>query len=243
MAELATGVCEPWATEADLCSPCDDYALDAPLLADAIDAASNILYRLSGGRFPGVCADEVRPYGQCGCGCRGRCSGLHEVNLGAFPVVAVSEVKIDGDILPSNHYRIDDNRYLVRLPVDDRNPGWPCCQRLDLADTELDTFSVSFTWGIAPPIEGVQAAAKLACELVKSCQPELLGKCQLPKRVQSISRQGISMTLLDPFDFLEKGKTGIYEIDLFLAAYPGGARTAPGVFSPDMPRGVRRVGT
>ena len=63
------------------------------------------------------------------------------------------------------------------------------------------------------------------------------GDCSLPERVTSVSRQGMSWTLLDPQDFLESGRTGIYEIDLMLASLnPARALARPRVFSPDLPR-------
>ena len=48
----------------------------------------------------------------------------------------------------------------------------------------------------------------------------------------------MSWTLLDPQDFLDKGRTGIYQVDLFLRTVnPDGARLRARVFSPDIPRG------
>jgi hypothetical protein len=141
-------------------------------------------------------------------------------------------------LLGVNDYRIDDYRYLVRTDGE----AWPCCQDL-LADPVNDdnTFSVSYTYGSAPPAAGVLAAADLACELAKSCAGQ---ECTLPSRVQSITRQGMSMVLLDPFDFLERGKVGIYTVDLFLRAYnPSGLRRPSRVLSPDIGQRARRVGT
>ena len=47
----------------------------------------------------------------------------------------------------------------------------------------------------------------------------------------------MSFTLLDPQDFLDKGRTGIYEIDLMLSALnPAGALKRARVFSPDIRR-------
>lgn len=50
--------------------------------------------------------------------------------------------------------------------------------------------------------------------------------CRLPKRITSIARQGISMTLLDPQDFLEKGLTGIEEVDFMLSTMNRGRAKA-----------------
>lgn len=56
-----TGPCADWAVEGDLCSPCDDYELDAAIVADALQSASEILFHLSGRQFSGECEETVRP--------------------------------------------------------------------------------------------------------------------------------------------------------------------------------------
>lgn len=258
------GTCTQWCSTLDMCSPCDDYAMDAVLLDDCIDAASDILFELSGRRFAGVCQDTVRPcgrsdatdngrpirgydYGGYGCSCnssrRCGCASVSEITLGAYPVNSIVSVKVDGETLDSSTYRIDDNRYLVRLPdADGTNPGWPCCQDMSLADTEDDTWSVTFTYGSPPPAAGVKAAAELACQLALACQPEDVGRCRLPQRVTQITRQGTTAVLLDPFDFLDNGKTGIYSVDLFLRTYnPKGLRQRATVINPERSRRVRRL--
>ena len=58
--------------------------------------------------------------------------------------------------------------------------------------------------------------------------------CKLPDRVQNISRQGVSWTILDQQDFLEKGLIGINSIDNWLNATRGGRPNAvrPRVIDP-----------
>lgn len=70
------------------------------------------------------------------------------------------------------------------------------------------------------------------------------GDCVLPERVTSVSRQGMSWTLLDPQDFFEKGRTGIYEVDLLISTInPSRAKRRARVFSPESPPGQsRRLG-
>jgi len=65
-----------------------------------------------------------------------------------------------------------------------------------------------------PPGSSAVAAA-LAGEYLNASQ----GKpCALPERVTNVSRQGVSWTILDPQDFLEKGLTGIASVDHWLSA-------------------------
>jgi hypothetical protein len=75
----------------------------------------------------------------------------------------------------------------------------------------------------------------LACQLALACQPETQGKCQLPKRVTNVVRQGVSMAMvLDPMAFLDEGKTGIYEVDLFLASEREDRKRGAAVLTPDI---------
>lgn len=272
MSSPCSSACSQWASIDELCEPCNSYGWDPVVLDRMIAVATDLLYELSGRRFPGACLGVVRPcarrspslpklghevsvegwtwnraWGYCGCN-RSRqcgCTRLSEVTLGGYPVVAIGEVLVDGVALDPSLYRVDDHRYLVRLPdPDGSNPGWPCCSRIDLPVTEPDTWQVTYTYGVEPPSAGVHAAARLACELALACSPETISRCRLPRRVREIVRQGVSMTLIDPFDFFEERRTGLYEVDLFLAAYnPNGRMRRGGVLSPDIGRRVRRAGT
>lgn len=271
MAVPDSGICTPWAAEADVCSPCDDYTFDTGVLVDMLDVASEVLFNLTGRQWPGICCETVRPCGVrsasatpyrdrarnqlagwCGCNQPRACAcrRLPELRLPNYPVVEVTEVKIDGAVLPTDEYRVDDWRYLVRLPdPDDERPGWPCCQDLALADTEADTWSVTYTYGADPPAGGVHAAARLGCELALACNPEAVaaGQCRLPMNVSSVVRQGVSMefgVVLDPTALFTDGRTGLPEVDLWVASVNHGRRQRRGtVMIPGRGRSVRRAGT
>lgn len=248
MAAPRTGTCEPWATEADLCSPCNDYEQLGPIAGDYLQMATDVLYELSGRQFPGQCTDTVRPcVPSSSCGCRSDCTclGSRQIELGVWPLVAVSQVKLDGVVLDSGRYRVDDYRYLVRLPdADGTNPGWPTAQRLDLGDDQQDTWSVTFSWGLDPPTMGVKAAAVLACELALACDPENADNCRLPKSVTSVTREGVTLAMTDLGSLLSENRTGIPEVDLFLrASNPHRLRRRASAWSPDTVSTVRRVGT
>ncbi len=255
------GTCSPWATEADLCSPCNDYGGLSPAAGEMLQAASDVLFELSGGQFPGLCTRTVRPcarrsgqsdppdwrpgWGVCGCADGCECDPHWAVELGAFPVVSVQAVKIDGVTLASSAYRVDDYRRLVRIgTVDGGNEGWPSYQRLDLPDSAVGTWSVRFTWGRPAPAAGVRAAAVLACEMAMACDPDNVGNCRLPKRVQTVVREGVTV-VLQPAAFVDaSGNTGLWEVDTFLAAYnPARARRPATVWHAGMARAPRRVGT
>jgi hypothetical protein len=82
------------------------------------------------------------------------------------------------------------------------------------------------------------AARKLAIEFARLWSGD--ADCELPQRVTSVSRQGVSYTILDNQEFIEELRTGLYEIDLFLKVVnPDNARRKSKVFSPDQPRARR----
>jgi hypothetical protein len=55
-----------------------------------------------------------------------------------------------------------------------------------------------------------------------------------------VTRQGVSFQMFDPQMFINQGRTGIYEVDVFIASVnPGRASKRARVFSPDQPRGYR----
>lgn len=247
------GPCEPWATleEVRNCpGGCADEGMyDDDKLEAAITSASEILFMLSGRQFSGVCESVVRPHGTCRCsgygwrdGLRCPCAEPPQIVLGV-PLVEVDEVKIDGVVLPESEYRIDDQRYLVRLvSADGQRRGWPCCQDLRVPTTELRTFEVTFSYGQVPPQTGKDAAKVLACEIAKSCTPGV--ECRFDRSVQTISRQGVSIQLPGLIDVIKEGRTGIPEVDLFILAFnPAGIKQRARVFSPDFKSPIRHAGT
>jgi hypothetical protein len=270
----SASICGAWATTDDLCDPCNSYESDLLALDDALEVASNILYRLTGRQWAGCCTDTVRPcaqthrydigrpipaypafptetgfynrppWGWCSCNSVDSCScrRLPAIDLGVYPLTEVTEVLVDGVALDPSAYRIDDWRWLAR--VDDE--PWPCCQRMDLASTEPNTWEITFTYGQAPPADGVRAAALLACELYKACTGG--GDCQLDPRVRSVVREGITLdleTISGTIGGVSGRQTGVPFVDLFVASVnPTGARSNAVVYNPSrMGAHVRRVGT
>jgi hypothetical protein len=98
---------------------------------------------------------------------------------------------------------------------------------------------ITYTFGSAPPAIGRMAARHLAAEFAR-LWGGLEEECGLPDRVTSVSRQGMTYTILDNQDFIQELRTGVYFVDLFLKTVnPAGARQRSRVFSPDVPRGKR----
>lgn len=169
----------------------------------------------------------------CGrCGDRCGCGHVDQIRLPG-PIHSIESITIDGETLASGAYRVDDNRYLVRLD----GGAWPTCQNFELPTTDEDTWEVTYKRGIAVPQGGAVAAAVLALELAKAACND--STCRLPQRVQSITRQGVTIAMLDAFDDIEKGHTGIWIIDSWLSSINHAPQPSR-VYSPDVrPKGRR----
>jgi hypothetical protein len=246
-------LCTPWVDAATVSARPDmaTVTVDPTVLAGACLDASTLLYALSGRQFPGACTATVRPVDwSYGCNhvtgllqglasgrltldswtaaTNGGICGDGGLDLGLYPVRSITQVKINGQIVDPSLYRPEGQRWLVR-------PGvlfWPTWQRLDLPDTADGTFSVTVTHGADPPPPGISAAAKLAAELAKS---RVGAPNDLPRRITNLNRQQVSMTLADPMTYLDKGRTGIFEADVFIAAYnPGRQYMQPAAWSPEL---------
>lgn len=164
----------------------------------------------------------------CSCGSTCSCGDLCEADL-PYPVCEVAEVMVDGVALDPSAYRVDDFRKLVRTD----GLCWPRCQDMASPDTELNTWSVSLTYGREPPQIALDAAAELACELIKA---RIGQACRLPQRMTSLTRQGVTMSFIDPMSFFKEGRTGLYLLDLAIRALNPNLLMRPAsVYSPDVP--------
>lgn len=147
--------------------------------------------------------------GTCGDACG--CGSTQALRLPG-PIASVGEVQIDGTVLDPAAYRVDNGRFLVRQD----GALWPTCQDMNLMLGQPDTWGVTYTKGYAVPKGGQVAAGLLANELAKAaCNDKT---CGLPRRVQSITRQGVTVAVLDAFDDIDEGHTGIWLIDSWVAS-------------------------
>lgn len=242
----ATTSVQPWATIEDVGSPCSE-GVDSLLLENCLQFASEVLFNFTGRRWPGEQTDSIRPcgihtnimwgrqwgsyedqpsLGWCGCN-RSRECGCHhisEIKLPGYPVVSVDSVKIDGEEVDPAFYRLDDHRWLVWVGEEESGrSAWPCCQRVDLPDTDLDTFSIGYSFGTTPDQGGVMACASLACQLALAFSPGD-NACRLPRRVTTIARQGVTIAVLDPLTLFKEGQTGLPEVDMWIASKMLGAK-------------------
>lgn len=162
-----------------------------------------------------------------GCTCRARC----EVRLPG-PVAAVDEVRVDGLALSPDAYRLDHVRteaVLVRVDGE----CWPECQDFNLDDDQPGTFSVTYQRGVAVPRAGQIAAGLLACEFAKLCNGE---DCALPQEIQSLTRNGVEVQVVDPATLPESILTGVAQVDRWVRAVnPNNLMAQPRVLTLDLP--------
>lgn len=229
---IRTGPCEEWCTWAEVTACRTDLAAaDGNIRALAIETATEILWNLTERRYSGLCKTTRSLCMACS-GCGGgwawdggwwgsscRCAPSESIYLGPN-VRGVLKVTVLGVDLPRSAYRVDDGR-LVRID----NLPWP-------GGTDLtDPAAFRATWVAGNPIPrgARRAAAKYAAEIAAQC---LKKACQLPERVTSVVREGVSYTILDSLKMIDEGRTGLPSVDLWIGADRRGQEPGPGMSHP-----------
>lgn len=255
--EPCSGAASGWTPNTSICSTWGSYA---PEVQDyALQFASYILWAATGRQF-GLCSVQVRPYrvrampayvtypasfdpwggssGAFAWGLVASGSGTQLVNWADScagsppeivlpgPVGTVTSVTVDGVVVDPSAYRLDGDR-LVRQ---DGN-SWPIAQDLSKPLGQVNTWSVTYTRGKPVPAEVNLATGVYACQVAKA---RAGGTCVLPNRVTSITRQGVSVQMINLSDVIDKGMTGVSDVDMIIAAVnPYHARARPRVLSLD----------
>ncbi len=226
---------------------CSAFAgLGEPLTSAAKAAAVAFLWEWTGRRF-GACETTVRPSRRphtpgtwsgpspwrsafvlgrwspvfCGgCGMVCGCGSPTRLRLPG-PIVEVSTVTVGGDVLDPEAWRVDGRSTLVRQDGE----GWPATQDLTLPDGEPGTWSVTYQAGEPVPEGGQIAAGVLACEMAKALTADRT--CQLPERISNqVTREGVTVTILDQFEGLEAGRTGLWLVDSWVTSIRQPSRPA-----------------
>jgi hypothetical protein len=246
------GPCEPW----PVYWTCDVATYSPELTGYAVSAATRVLWALSGRRF-GQCEVTWRPCAEdctelgtaplwdwkagysmppwdfyrtryCAGGCSpGGCSCAHIPTI-RLPdgVSRIVEVKLDGTPMVTGAYRLD-GRSLMRTD----GQAWPRCNNLARDDTQPGTWSVTAVVGEEVPDSGRLAMGELACEIAKAGTG---ADCRLPPGVTQLVRQGVTIQYPDMGQLLKDGRTGLYLVDMFLAAEnPDGLKQRSRVYDVD----------
>jgi hypothetical protein len=132
------------------------------------------------------------------------------------PVQAVSAVDIGGIALDPADYRVEYGHTLIRQDGE----TWPREQDLYAAPGTENTWSVTFEHGVPVPAGGQVAAGLLACELYKAYIQD--PDCGLPSRVQSVTRQGVSLEVVQTTfaraNTTQESWTGLYSVDAWISS-------------------------
>jgi hypothetical protein len=154
-------------------------------------------------------------------------SSYSRIRLRGRKVVRVHNMRdLNGNIIDPTMYYLSEHSTIYATPTAKWDPS---------------NVEVTYTYGTPPPTAGKAAARILAIELVKLYEGD--DTCALPQRVTSVTRQGVTYTILDNQSFIDEMKTGIYTIDLFLKTVnPDKAKARARVFSPDTNRARRITG-
>lgn len=136
------------------------------------------------------------------------------------PIAEPLELVVAGEDIDPCDLRVDDYAFLVRLDGGTFHGDW----------------SVTYLKGEPIPPGGELIAGILACEYAKSiCNDQT---CKLPKRLTTVTREGLTMGMIDNFSGLENGFTGIWVIDDWITT--NNAKMGPwkrsAVFTPDIRR-------
>lgn len=258
-----------WTSAADVAAVVGiDAATDPVGLQVACAGATDVMQSVLARQFRGQTLDTIRP-ARTECDCWGLrsfglplswgnwagwfgwghwdrpeplgCGSLSQITL-SYPVASIQQVKVDGTVLDPSTYRVDEERFLVRLrDPDGTAQRWPACQDLTLPDSAVGTWSVTFVWGQAPPLLAAQAALDLAVQLYRAGNGQ---PCSLPVGATKVSRNGIQIDRGLLANWSAGQSTGIATVDAACRAYnPNGLTMRPAVFSPDVPRYGRHAGT
>lgn len=250
------GPCGGWVPNTSLCASWAGLSDEQKAYASRV--AVLVLWAATGRRF-GLCAQTLRPcwqqqaplyesfpvgyYGEGywtllgvaggvqvlgGCACASGCQ-CSPPQLALPPVAhSVVDVTIDGVALPAASYQLRGG-YLIRM---DGQP-WPNSQNLGAPLGQPNTWSVTYNQGEQVPLELLDAAGIYACEVGKALTG---GTCQLPNRVQSVTRQGVEINYVSVDDYLDKGLTGYDLVDMVIRSVnPNQLQQRPRVLSLDMP--------
>jgi len=213
---------------------------DCPIMVRPCGQQIGQTYRTYGvwtdGYYDGSIGPNWTPYVDVGgawrnCGCASACSCVpsSQVKL-AGPVTSITEVLVNGLVVPASDYRVDVAQGIYWL-VAENGRVWPDCQDFNQPANGSNAFQVTYTRGRALPAGGPQINGLLACEFAKLCAGQA---CALSPAATSISRDGVTYEILTAEDLIAKGFTPMANVNQWVfAANPRGLIQRPRVFSFD----------
>lgn len=157
--------------------------------------------------------------GSCGC------DMVSEVFIqNTYEVLEIREDGIDYD--PYGMVAVYDHERIIRVD----GAEWPACQNLSQIDG-TGSWSIKIMQGKPWPPGMGMVAGILTCELAKACTGA--DGCRLPKRIQTITRQNVTVGFQDRFEGLTDLRTGLWEVDAFIEASRSDRWVQASIVSPD----------
>lgn len=208
----------------------DDYAVET-----ALATAEAVLNGLTGGRIhpPGTATEDFRatPF-------------IHRLSVGKRPLTGVLAAEVLDVSTP-----VDTTSFVVRGNNVYFGANQPQLTSRTTACQGLASLTVrlTYTFGSTISASARQALLDFARQLYLAVTPDAEGECELPSRVTSVSREGLSYTIIDPQTYLEKGQIGLPRVDLWINSVnpmrgtSGRVNRYAGVYTPDSPIGTGRV--
>jgi hypothetical protein len=185
----------------------DQAAAEQKILEDAIAQASWVLWSLTNGAFHGEqCWAE--DYKLTGCKIRLRRGPVEFIKS----VERVHHCGTDAD--PWNDWCLEAVNVVSFCCAPGTGSVGQFYPRTFMCGCDGNVFRITYAIDNNLPPGTSAIVGWLACEYAKAAANKA---CSLPERVQSITRQGVSWTVLDPQDFLTKGYTGMGRLDHWLA--------------------------
>lgn len=225
--------CEPFVAVDEVTCECE--GVEEAVIESVIDTASDIIAILTEGQVSGRCTDVVRPRrvsggSSCGCwsphGCG--CSDLTGITLRG-PNPTITGIRIDGAAFTA--YKVIDGQLLVRS--DGRR--WPECQDITRPATEVDTFEITYVYGVEINQLIKDATLEIVCSLLKT-QPQKARTTHPGTRGMSVA--GVQITLEQQSMEIQRRAFMMPSVIRLMTVYsPGGPQSV--VYSPEIEDGWR----
>jgi hypothetical protein len=200
----------------------------AGFASDESTMASTIMYELLGRRWvwPYITTTEVIEIEP----------GQNYIYLSGRPVTSILSITTNVDSYTQlKHTLTNNHRVRLYFPYAIAEGPWAFPFPFYPPATIPRSIITTYTYGSVPPDAVLFAIQILSDELDLLIQGS--DQCRLPERVKTVVRQGVSLDIVSPLDFLDKGRTGITQVDQVLSTFNFSkarrpARVISGVIAP-----------
>lgn len=208
----------PWSVEHSIIARKDSKHLDT-----TIKTAIGLLWALTGRQY-GVKTIKSRPCKPSRCTPCDRCDRGNAISLHK-PAIKLVSVLVDGKSVELDGFALENNHLYRRGGLE-----FPK-QDLSKPLGEPGTWCIEYMIGKLPPPGAGLMVALLTNEILNGVET---GKCKLPGNWTAVNRQGVSITRAGIQESEKRQKTGIAEVDIWVATHnPAGVKAPSFVSSVD----------